>query len=259
MKHILYSLALLLLVSCAVQKRHYRKGFYVASTKPAAQKKVPEGAVFNLKKPGFTLPTAPSEPVSQTIFAVETIKKQTVSTDSCDVLVFRDGTEILAKITEINESQVRYKRCDNVEGPTYVTEKSDLFMLKYSNGTREVMPAPPSRATVINPAPAKTPGTLKNQENKYDEPSSANVALIAGLTALLSLILAVVYPLTLISSFLAAINAVSSAKKYFSITSKEPYLYPGRAKAIAGLILGVLTFAVFAVLLLVLVLLILTI
>lgn len=259
MKHILYSLAMLLLVSCAVQKRHYRKGFYIATASSAAQKKSSENTVPKIAKQIFTLPAVNTESLTQTGFALETHKKQGLPTDSCDVLVFRDGTEILAKISEINESQVRYKRCDNVEGPTYVTEKSDLFMLKYSNGTREVMPAPPSRATVINPAPAKTPGTLKNQGAKYDEPSSANVALIAGLTALLSLLLAIVYPLTLISSFLAAINAVSSAKKYFSITSKEPYLYPGRAKAIAGLILGVLTFAVFAVLLLFLLLLILSI
>jgi hypothetical protein len=259
MKHILYSLALLLLVSCAVQKRHYRKGFYIASTGQSAQKKSSESKESNITKQIFALPAVPSEPITQNGFTIETSKKKGVPTDSCDVLVFRDGTEILAKITELNESQVRYKRCDNVEGPTYVTEKSDLFMLKYSNGTREVMPAPPSRATVISPAPPKTPGTLRNQEAKYDEPSSANVSLIAGLTALLSLLLAVVYPLTLISSFLAAINAVSSAKKYFSITSKEPYLYPGRAKAITGLILGVLTFAVFAVLLLFLLVLILSI
>lgn len=56
----------------------------------------------------------------------------------CDVLIQKDGSEVLVKVIEISLTEIKYKKCDNIEGPTYSLAKSDVFMLRYANGTKEV-------------------------------------------------------------------------------------------------------------------------
>ena len=56
-----------------------------------------------------------------------------------DRLFFLTGDETDVKITEITSSEVKYKRLDNLEGPTFSTLKSELFMVKYANGEKEMM------------------------------------------------------------------------------------------------------------------------
>ncbi len=254
MKHLIYSLALLFLVSCSVQKRHYRKGFYVEGlgAKSATQVKKQSKPLFNTSTEAFVTPVEGR--TSKAEESLISVKEKTVPTDSCDVLVFRDGTETLAKITEISEQQVRYKRCDNLEGPTYVTDKADLFMIKYGNGTREIMKAPAPKTTVINPAPVNDNSTDKKERYKYDEPASASIALVAGITAILGLIIGLFTIYALISSFFSGIKAIASARKYLKLTSQEPYAYPGRSKALAGLVLGIITMSVWLLIILVFIL-----
>ena len=43
-----------------------------------------------------------------------------------------------AKISEVGTSDVKYKKFDNLTGPTFTTAKTDLFMIKYANGTKDV-------------------------------------------------------------------------------------------------------------------------
>ena len=56
-----------------------------------------------------------------------------------DLIVLRDGNIIEAKIIEISPSEIRYKRFDNLEGPTVVIYKIDVHTVKYENGTYEIM------------------------------------------------------------------------------------------------------------------------
>ncbi|MDR2775343.1 MAG: hypothetical protein LBC19_11505 [Tannerella sp.] len=55
-----------------------------------------------------------------------------------DVITKKDGSEIRAKVVEKDNSTVRYKLYDNPSGPTYVVEKSELFMIKYEGGRKEL-------------------------------------------------------------------------------------------------------------------------
>lgn len=55
-----------------------------------------------------------------------------------DVLVKRNGDEIQVKVQEITLDVIKYKRFDNPEGPVISIAKSDVFMIKYENGTKEV-------------------------------------------------------------------------------------------------------------------------
>ena len=59
--------------------------------------------------------------------------------DSCDVITLKDGSEILGKVTEIGIKEIKYKKCDNPNGPTMVLEKSSVFMIKYPNGSKDVI------------------------------------------------------------------------------------------------------------------------
>lgn len=58
-----------------------------------------------------------------------------------DRLFFLNGDETEVKISEVTSSEVKYKRMDNLEGPTFSTLKSELFMIKYANGQKELITA----------------------------------------------------------------------------------------------------------------------
>ena len=55
-----------------------------------------------------------------------------------DILVLRSGDEIQAKINEVGISEIKYKKFDNQSGPTYTILKSEVFMIKYQNGSKDV-------------------------------------------------------------------------------------------------------------------------
>jgi hypothetical protein len=58
-----------------------------------------------------------------------------------DVIIKRNGDEINALVKEITAQEIKYKRFDNPEGPLISIAKSDVFMIKYQNGTSEVITA----------------------------------------------------------------------------------------------------------------------
>jgi hypothetical protein len=68
-----------------------------------------------------------------------------------DILVKRNGDEISAKILEIAPDVIKYKRFDYQDGPTISILKREVFMIKYANGTKEVITAAPSAQPTILP------------------------------------------------------------------------------------------------------------
>jgi hypothetical protein len=73
-----------------------------------------------------------------------------LSANAQDVITLRNGNEIKAKVTEITSSEIKYKRFENLEGPTVVMEKSEVFVINYENGTREVINAMTTTATTAS-------------------------------------------------------------------------------------------------------------
>lgn len=55
-----------------------------------------------------------------------------------DVVVMQNGDEIQCKLIEIGIEKITYKKWSNLNGPLYVEEKADVFMIKYENGEKEV-------------------------------------------------------------------------------------------------------------------------
>ena len=55
-----------------------------------------------------------------------------------DIITKKDGTDIQAKVTEVGESQISYKKFSNLNGPVYTISISDVLMITYENGEREM-------------------------------------------------------------------------------------------------------------------------
>lgn len=51
-----------------------------------------------------------------------------------DIIVKKDGTTILSKVTEVSDTQVKYKKHSNLDGPTYSVNVIDLQCINYENG-----------------------------------------------------------------------------------------------------------------------------
>jgi hypothetical protein len=54
-----------------------------------------------------------------------------------DTIVKRNGDKVLAKVIEVGET-IRYKRIDIPDGPTYSINKSDVSMIIYKGGNRDL-------------------------------------------------------------------------------------------------------------------------
>jgi hypothetical protein len=65
-----------------------------------------------------------------------TIPTKRISTvENCDVIYFINGERVEATNIVIDGEFVRYKNCDNINGPTYEAFKSDVSKIDYANGS----------------------------------------------------------------------------------------------------------------------------
>ena len=55
-----------------------------------------------------------------------------------DIITKKDGTDIKAKISEVGTTEVKYKNFSNLDGPVYTISKSDILMITYENGERDI-------------------------------------------------------------------------------------------------------------------------
>jgi len=57
---------------------------------------------------------------------------------SQDIIILKNGDEIKSKVEEVTSDFIKYKKWENQDGPTYTSNKTDVFMIKYINGTKDV-------------------------------------------------------------------------------------------------------------------------
>ncbi len=50
----------------------------------------------------------------------------------------KDGSEISVKIIRISDDEIEFKKWDNQDGTTFAKKTSDVFMVTYANGQKEV-------------------------------------------------------------------------------------------------------------------------
>lgn len=54
-----------------------------------------------------------------------------------DMIVKKDGSIVKVKVIEVGEDAIKYKKADNLDGPTYSVSKSNLTSINYANGEVE--------------------------------------------------------------------------------------------------------------------------
>ena len=57
---------------------------------------------------------------------------------SQDNMILKNGNEVLSKVLEVGANQIKYKKWNNIDGPTYTILKSEIFMIKYKKGSKDV-------------------------------------------------------------------------------------------------------------------------
>lgn len=57
---------------------------------------------------------------------------------SQDVITKSDGEEVKAKVLEVTQAEIKYKKFDNPNGPTFTILKKEVFMIRYENGSKDV-------------------------------------------------------------------------------------------------------------------------
>ena len=59
--------------------------------------------------------------------------------EECDNIILKNRNEISAKIIENTPDLVKYKKCAQLDGPMYTIYKSDILMLRYADGTKDII------------------------------------------------------------------------------------------------------------------------
>ena len=150
---------MLILNSCSIEKRVYRPGYHVEWYKSSkylakyqqqiAKDEVSKSEVSNnVKGNDFEPAVVPVANVavsnkSVIVFLdeniVDKIRVEKIVDGECDIIILTDGQEIEAKVLEVGIDEIKYKNCNNLDGPTFIKRKSEVFMIKYPDGTKTVI------------------------------------------------------------------------------------------------------------------------
>jgi hypothetical protein len=241
-KKIILLLPILTLFNCSLQKRKYQSGYFLSWNKNnlsiAKNEKQKE---FNVQKNeikfneiSFEKDITTSANNKITKIFNNSITNNVAIPDSCDEIIYKDGTEIKAKITEINTSEIRYKRCDFIDGPTFVEKQNKVFMIKYANGKSEMFKT--EKAVEYNNGKIIQDSQKINDKDKNTNPFS---------TASLVFSILGFYPLIILGSILGLIfgaiakNEIKSEPNKYNKKS-ENFARAGVIISAIGLILIVL-------------------
>jgi len=83
-----------------------------------------------------------------------------------DVIVKKDGSTILSKVTKIGTTEVEYKKFSNQEGPTYSILKSDIQAINYENGEKEMFTEQKVSTTIQEKGDASTNSNYNYYSNE---------------------------------------------------------------------------------------------
>jgi hypothetical protein len=61
------------------------------------------------------------------------------SVHSQDLINLKDGNVIEARIVEISQTEIRYRRYDHLDGPIIVIPATDVLSIRYENGRVEII------------------------------------------------------------------------------------------------------------------------
>ena len=62
----------------------------------------------------------------------------TTKLNAQDIITKQNGDDIEAKVLEILDSEIKYKKFNFLDGPTYTEKKSEILLIRYENGSKDV-------------------------------------------------------------------------------------------------------------------------
>jgi hypothetical protein len=86
---------------------------------------------------------------------------------SQDTIVKINGEVVLAKISEINPNEIKYKKFSFQDGPTYIENKKGIRYIRFANGLREDFEAKPQTIISNSSIPPET-----NSNADYYDPNA---------------------------------------------------------------------------------------
>lgn len=57
---------------------------------------------------------------------------------SQDVITKKTSEDIQSKVIEVTSTEIKYKKFTNLDGPTFTLLKSDVLMIRYENGSKDI-------------------------------------------------------------------------------------------------------------------------
>jgi len=87
-----------------------------------------------------------------------------------DSLVYKNGDELKVKVIEITSLEVRFKKYDNIYGPLYTILKTELTMIKYENGIKDLFLEQVETKNLSSNNAPKIKGELGYDQIKYGGP-----------------------------------------------------------------------------------------
>jgi len=88
-----------------------------------------------------------------------------LSCSAQDTMYLMNGDTMAVKVTEVSETEVRYKLQSNLNGPAYVIAKTKIFMVEYENGSKDVF----ARENTTTPAPRMGDPTVTAKRTELEK------------------------------------------------------------------------------------------
>ncbi len=112
-----------------------------------------------------------------------------------DTLLDMSANERIVKVLEILPTEIKYKKWDNIDGPIYSVSRSEVFRIKYKNGSSEIISKPGTTSVAATtPASGNANAIISNSSassaadalyNSTAEFAAAYYALQGNQTAML--------------------------------------------------------------------------
>ena len=148
-------LIILQLSSCSIEKRRYSSGYNLQWHHQGKINGYHESIVKHKRSEPIDNPAvsvallAPNHADDQPLIASTektigdfqpNISRWHIATPAsdCDNLIMKNGEEIKVKIEEVRSYIIRYRKCDDQNGPIITVNKSDVYKINYANGTSDV-------------------------------------------------------------------------------------------------------------------------
>lgn len=143
-----FTLAALVITSCSIEKRVYRKGYHfvwnVMHSREAKKHETLKNEKLTLVNETFDKEVVVSANRLSDVDLVAKKPTLILNKDTCgDILLLQNADELAVRIFEIDEQTIKYKRCDNMDGPIYSIKKNKVAMITYANGIKEKVIAEP--------------------------------------------------------------------------------------------------------------------